>query len=107
MRRQCCPKSFERGRTLSRASEDPVMAAHREWIESEEAQAAYRRRAEVAEFSNAWLKERMGLRKFRGRSLHKARSELLWALLAYNVKHWIRLLWSSAPADAAQPVWAG
>ena len=107
LRRQCCPKSFERGRTLSQASKDEVMEAHREWMQSEEAQALYRRRAEVAEFPNAWLKERMGLRKFRGKGLHKARSELLWAVLAYNVKHWIRLVWRSASAQGAQPVWAG
>ena len=92
---------------VSRAREDDGIAAHREWMQSEEAQAACRPRAEVAEFLNAWLKERTGLRKFRVKGLHKARSELLWAVLAYNVKHWIRLLWSSAPADAAQPVWAG
>ena len=107
LRRQCCPQSFERGRTLSQASKDEVMEAHREWMQSEEAQALYRRRAEVAEFPNAWLKERMGLRKFRGKGLHKARSELLWAVLAYNVKHWIRLVWRSASAQGAQPVWAG
>ena len=53
LRQQCCPKSFERGRTVSRASKDEVMAAHREWMRSEEARAAYRRRAEVAEFPNA------------------------------------------------------
>ena len=48
----------------------------------------------------------MGLRKFRGKGLHKARSELLWALLAYNVKHWIRLVWRSASGGRAQPVYA-
>ncbi len=75
------------------------MGAHREWMQSEEARAAYRRRAEVAEFPNACLQERMGLRKFRLRGLPKARSELLWAVLAYNVGHWIRLVWrKTAPA---------
>ena len=96
LRQSCCPQSFERGRTVSRAAEDPLMAAHRKWMDSEKAQAAYRRRAEVAEFPNAWLKERMGLRKFRLKGLNKARSELLWAVLAYNVKHWIRLVWRRA-----------
>ena len=47
----------------------------------------------MAEFPNACLKERMRLRKFRLRGLRKARSELLWAVLAYNVGHWIRLVW--------------
>jgi len=107
LRQSCCPQSFERGRTVSRATEDPVMAAHRKWMDSEEAQAAYRRRAEVAEFPNACLKERMGLRKFRLRGLNKARLELLWAVLAYNVQHWIRLVWRRAASGSGlQPVGA-
>ena len=60
------------------------------------AKEAYRRRSEVAEFPNAWLKERFGVRKFRVRGLRKARSELLWAMLAYNVRVWIRLAWPPA-----------
>ncbi len=76
-------------------------------MDSEEAQEAYRRRAEVAEFPNACLKERMGLRKFRLRGLNKARLELLWAVLAYNVKHWIRLVWRRAVSGSGlQPVGA-
>ena len=69
------------------------MVAHRKHMESKEAQAAYGKRAAVAEFPDAWLKERLGLRKFRLRGLRKARDELLWSLLAYHVAHWIRLLW--------------
>lgn len=92
-RLQCCPKSYERGRTVSRADEDAVLARHRVWMQTERAKAAYRRRSEVAEFPNAWLKERFGLRKFRLRGLRKARTELLWAVLAYNVRHWMRLVW--------------
>ena len=92
-RLKCCPTSYERGRTAVRTEEDGLMARHREWMETERAKAAYRRRAEVAEFPNAWLKERFGVRKFRVRGLRKARSELMWAMLAYNVRVWIRLAW--------------
>ena len=105
-RLQCCPTSYERGRTVSRAEEDALMAGHRAWMETERAKQAYRRRSEVAEFPNAWLKERFGVRKFRVRGLRKARSELLWAMLAYNVRVWIRLAWQpegvfDAPAAGA------
>ena len=94
MRLKCCPNSWKQGRTVSRLqAEDALMVAHRKHMESEEAQAAYGKRAEVAEFPNAWLKERIGLRKFRLRGLRKARDELMWSLLAYNVAHWIRLVW--------------
>jgi transposase len=100
-RLRCCPKSWERGRTVSRAEEDELMGRHREWMESERAKAAYRRRAETAEFPNAWLKERFGVRKFRVRGLLKARMELLWAMLAYNVAQWVRLVWREPTAAAA------
>ena len=97
----CCPKSFARGRTLSRAQDDALMASHRAWMTTDKARAAYRKRAEVAEFPNAWLKEKMGLRKFRLRGLAKARMELLWAVLAYNVAQWARLVWRPAQAAGA------
>lgn len=61
-----------------------------------EAKAIYRQRGAVAEFPNAWLKEKMGLRKFRVRGLVKAGMELLWASLSYNVMAWIRLCWRPA-----------
>jgi hypothetical protein len=56
----------------------------------------------VAEFPNAWIKEKMGLRKFRLRGKSKASTEALWASLTYNVMQWIRLAWRPAQA-AAQP----
>ncbi|ERP94442.1 hypothetical protein Q669_31475 [Labrenzia sp. C1B10] len=36
-----------------------------------------RERARLAEFVNAWLKEKLGLRRFRVRGLQKARTEAL------------------------------
>ncbi len=72
---------------------------------TERAKAAYRRRSETAEFPNAWLKQRLGVRKFRVKGLRKARSELLWAMPAYNVQQWIRLAWR--PAEASAPLPAG
>jgi len=94
-RHKCCPKSGQR--TLSRSEENAVMAKHRRWMESERGRAAYRKRSETAEFPNAWLKERLGVRKFRVRGLRKARSELLWGVLAYNIAAWIRLVWRRGP----------
>ncbi len=94
-RHKCCPKSGHR--TLSRSEENAVMAKHRRWMESERGRAAYRKRSETAEFPNAWLKERLGVRKFRVRGLRKARSELLWGVLAYNIAAWIRLVWRRGP----------
>jgi transposase len=91
---RCCPSKPERGRTVSiREEEQAAVAAFRQKMESDESKAIYRRRGEVAEFPNAWLKEKIALRKFRLRGLIKAETELLWACLTYNIQQWIRLVW--------------
>ena len=50
-------------------------------------------RGAVAEFPNAWIKEKLGLRKFSVRGLGKARCELMWSCLTYNIMQWVRLVW--------------
>jgi hypothetical protein len=67
-------------------------------METEEAKAIYRQRGAVAEFPNAWIKDKIGLRQFRLRGLVKVGMEALWACLTYNIKQWIRLCW--------RPQWA-
>jgi hypothetical protein len=62
-------------------------------METDEAKAIYRQRGEVAEFPNAWIKSKFGLRQFRLRGLVKVGMEALWACLTYTIKLWIRLRW--------------
>ena len=50
-------------------------------------------RAEVAEFPNAGIEEKLGLRKFRAPGLVEAGMEVLWASLSCNVMAWMRLCW--------------
>lgn len=88
----CCPHAAK-GRSLSRTENDPVVAAFIAKMETDEAKAIYRQRGEVAEFPNAWIKAKFGLRQFRLRGLVKAGLEALWACLTYNIKLWIRLCW--------------
>jgi hypothetical protein len=96
---QCCPKSGQKVRTVAiKISEQEDVAAFRKKMETEESRAAYRRRGEVAEFPNAWIKEKIGLRKFHVWGLVKAGSELLWACLTYNILQWERLKWRQAAA---------
>jgi transposase len=91
---QCCPSKAERGRTVSiRLEEQADVAAFRRKMEQGEYRTIYRKRGEVAEFPNAWIKEKLGLRKFRVRGLVKTGSELLWACLTYNIMQWVRLIW--------------
>jgi hypothetical protein len=99
-RQQCCPRTAERGRTVSiRLEEHGDIAAFRKKMETSEYRAIYRKRGEVAEFPNAWIKDKLGLRKFRVRGMVKAGSELLWACLTYNIMQWVRLIgWKPAMA---------
>lgn len=91
---RCCPHKPEQGRTVSiRVQEDADVAAFRKKMEQPEQRAIYQQRGAVAEFPNAWIKEKLGLRKFRVSGLAKATSELLWACLTYNILQWERLVW--------------
>jgi hypothetical protein len=95
---KCCPQNETMGRAIVRGVDDPVVVAHKEKMETEEAKGIYRQRGAVAEFPNAWIKDKIGLRQFRLRGLIKVSMELLWACLTYNIKQWIRLCW--------RPQWA-
>lgn len=89
---RCCPGKPPRGRTVSlRVEEQAEVDAFRRKMALPENQAIYRQRGPVAEFPHAWIKEKLGLRKFRVRGLAKAGSELLWACLTYNIMQWMRL----------------
>jgi transposase len=93
LKSRCCPQQGAQGRSLVRGVEDPVVVAFRQKMETEAAQQAYKQRGAVAEFPNAWIKDKLRLRQFRLRGLAKVRMELLWACLTYNVQQWIRLCW--------------
>jgi len=88
---QCCPQSQRR--SLVRTEEPPEVRRHREKMASESAREMYKQRSQIAEFPNAWIKEKFGLRQFRLRGLMKVRIEALWACLTYNICQWIRLCW--------------
>lgn len=89
---RCCPGT-KRGRSLIRSEATPELVAFQAKMETPEAQAIYKQRAGVAEFPNAWIKDKMGLRQFRLRGLAKVTLESLWACLTYNICQWIRLCW--------------
>jgi transposase len=82
-----------RSRTIVRSENVPEVATYVAKMRTEAAKALYRVRAPVAEFTNAWLKAKLGLRQFCVRSLKKARCEVLWACLTYNIQQWFRLRW--------------
>lgn len=96
---QCCPET-KKGRSLVRRELTAEMAAFQAKMQTAEAQAIYKHRAGVAEFPNAWIKDKIGLRQFRLRGLVKVTLEALWACLTYNICQWIRLCWK--PQQLAQ-----
>ena len=87
---QCCPENKKHGRSVVRTEETAAMLAFRAKMATEEAQQRYRRRSQIADFPNAWLKAKLGLRQFHVRGLVKVKTELLWACLTYNLQTWIR-----------------
>ena len=88
---QCCPRTPLR--TLTRVEETADVQRFRQKMKTAQAQEIYRQRAGVAEFPNAWLKEKLGLRRFRVRGLAKVICETLWGCLTYNIQQWMRLCW--------------
>ena len=99
-RSQCCPGNHYHGRSVTRAERSPVLQQFAEKMETEKAKAIYRQRGAVAEFPNAWIKDKFGLKQFRLRGLSKVRLEVLWAALTYNIQQWIRLSWRAKLASA-------
>jgi transposase len=94
MKSQCCPKGAGKGRTVSLVvQEHAAVTAFRQKMEQAAAKAIYKQRGAVAEFPNAWIKDKINLRKFRLRGLAKVATEALWACFTYNVMIWERLVW--------------
>jgi len=94
--RELC-KPGQAGKRILRSANVPVVADYVAKMQTAEARALYRLRAPVAEFSNLWLKEKLGLWRFCVRGLQKVRLEVLWACLTYNIQQWVRLRWKVRP----------
>jgi transposase len=87
----CSPN--QPSRTFRRSEPISIIAAFRARMETEEAKAIYKQRSRIAEFTNAWIKEKLGLRQFSVRGRAKAQMETLWAALTLNIQLWIRRVW--------------
>ena len=96
--KQCCPAGKEARLISIRITENAEVAAFRAKMETAEAQQIYRKRGPTAEFPNAWIKEKLGIRKFRLRGLAKASVEALWGVVTYDVMQWYRLCWKGSQA---------
>lgn len=90
--RACCGREEGNPRLLQRIEEPPAMEDFCQRMQQPEAKQIYRQRSGVAEFPNAWIKEKLNLRQFRLRGLVKVGLEVCWACLTYNIQVWIRLV---------------
>lgn len=92
-RAKCCPKLklSKRGRSLTLQLSHPAVDAFDQKMATPEAQTIYRERAPLIEFPNAWIKTKLGLRRFATRGLDKVRCEALWAALTFNLQRAFRL----------------
>jgi len=91
-KQRCCPGT-KSGRSLMHLEYQSEVDIHAAKMQTEEAREIYKQRGQTAEFPSAWIKEKIGLRRFRVRGLVKAGLELTWACLTYNIQQWIRLSW--------------
>jgi transposase len=96
----CGPKTAKPGwsRSISRMLESPVVTAFKNKMATVAAQAIYHVRSQIAEFPHAWIKQRCGVRQFRGRGVLKVGCEAVWACLSYNLSRWFALQRKAAAA---------
>jgi transposase len=98
---ECCPQNESKGRAVTRTQESATVSAFIAKMKTEAAKGIYRLRGPVAEFPNAWIKAKIGLRQFHVRGLLKAGMETVWACLTYNIQQWTRLSWRKQLQAAA------
>jgi transposase len=92
-RAQCCGASGPGPRQVSRVLESEAMQAYLKRMQQPEIEQLYKRRKEVGEFPQLWMKGLWGWRRFSVRGLVKVGREAMWAALAYNIQQWIRISW--------------
>jgi hypothetical protein len=81
-----CTKNRYRGRELLIGLYESVLRHHREWMATQEAKVAYRRRKELSEPSFGIIKEQMGFRRFLLRGLNNAKAEVVMIATAFNMR---------------------
>jgi hypothetical protein len=97
-RQHCSPQNAmpKHGRTVSMRIEPDALRRYHAKMETASAKAIYKQRAPVAEFPNAWLKDKLRWVRLRCRGIVKAQTEALWTCLTYNLQRYFKL--SAQPA---------
>jgi transposase len=74
--RERCVRDPEKGRTVKRLEGEELIDAHKEWMKTDQAQAAKRLRGSVIERCFGDAKEHRNLRRLHGRGLKRAKAEI-------------------------------
>jgi len=92
-RERCCPglSLNSGGRSASITIHDPAIERFDKKMKQPEALTIYKQRAPLIEFPNAWIKQKLKLRRFSTRGLPKVRCEALWAAMTFNLQRMFRL----------------
>jgi hypothetical protein len=93
-RSQCAPVNAQPGGrgAITHIEEPPATTAFKAKMTTEEAQQIYaQQRSQIAEFPQAWITERCGLRQFRRRGRWPVSMEATWACLSYNHRTMVQL----------------
>jgi transposase len=86
-RQAACTRTPHKGRSVSRMEHEELLDALHERMGTDEAKRLYKLRCQTVEQSYADLKEHRGLRRFHGRGLQRARSEVGVLVLAHNLRY--------------------
>ena len=94
-----CTKNRTHGRLVEVTPHDQTLREHRRWMETPQAQSAFKRRKGLVEPVFGILKEQMGARRFILRGLEAVRGEWFLLAAAFN----LRSLWKAGRRPTGGP----
>jgi hypothetical protein len=96
-----CTSNPSRGRSVKRSEHEELIDAHKKKMATAAAKTLYRLRRQTVELAFADAKEHRKLRRFSGRGLRRARTQVALLVLTHN----LRVLFDiSSPAQKGPPV---
>jgi transposase len=84
-RQEACTKTPQQGRTVSRLANEHLVDRLRQRMQTPAAKELYRLRSQTVERNHADLKEHRGIRRFHGRGLTRASTEIGTLVLVHNL----------------------
>lgn len=86
------PPKAGKGGMAAKAKDPPEIAGWRARMATEEGKRVYKDRCSTAEWVNAQIKERHGVRQFNVRGLARVTSIMLLVVITHNLLRWMALM---------------